>query len=476
LPQTFPERVSVQAFVDDQPLARYHWRIFTLCALCLVFDGFDAQAMGFVAPGVRESLHLPAASLGPIFSASLVGMLFGALVLGILADRIGRRPVLIVALAFCGLTMVVTAGAQSAQQLLAARFMTGLGLGTLLPTALAMTAEFSPKRYRSTIVMLMSLGLVSGAVVGGVLASWVVPAFGWQAVFLLAGVVSLIGALALLLLMPESIQFLAATERAPFERTTRVARALSGDLTLARLHWFSERAADTQAGDADARVSRLFRNGYALTTFSLWLLNFANLLDLYFLSNWLPTLLKEAGLPLRTAVIASAVLQAGGIPATVLLGFWTRRVALGRLLIGNFIAGALAMAVIGSVVNSSVPLLFAAIFVSGFCVVGGQSGVNALGAQCYPARIRSTGMGWASGIGRFGSVAGPILGGALLALGWGVRPVFFGAALAGALSVAAVLLLGLGARVIRAAGVTAGVDDVGEVAPASASRTPVPPL
>jgi AAHS family 4-hydroxybenzoate transporter-like MFS transporter len=464
LPQISPGWTGVQAFVDAQPLTRHHLRIFTLCALCLIFDGFDAQAMGYVAPALRESLHLPAASLGPIFSASLLGMLIGALALGMLADRIGRRPVLIVALAFCGATMGVTAGAHTVQQLLAVRFMTGLGLGTLLPTALAVTSEFSPVRYRATVVMLMSLGFVSGAGVGGALASWVIPVFGWQAVFLLAGGASLLGALALLLLMPESIQFLAATEAAPYERTTRVARALSGDATLSGLNWFNERSTHAAASAGEARLSRLFTQGYALTTFSLWLLNFANLLDLYFLSNWLPTLLKQAGLPLKIAVIASAVLQAGGIPATVALGFWAKRAELRRLLLANFIVGALGMAIIGIAVKSSVPLLFVAIFVSGFCVVGGQSGVNALGAQCYPAGVRSTGMGWASGVGRLGSVAGPIVGGALLALGWGVRPVFFGAALAGALSAVAVLLLSLGARVVHVVGDGSAAVDATEVA------------
>jgi AAHS family 4-hydroxybenzoate transporter-like MFS transporter len=427
----------------------YHLRIFALCASCLIFDGFDAQAMGYIAPSLREALHLPAASFGLIFSASLFGMLVGALVLGMLADRLGRRSVLIAALAFCGATMAATAAAHTTPQLLAARFATGLGLGTLLPTALAMTSEFSPARQRATIVMLMSLGFVSGASLGGALASWVIPHWGWQAVFLLGGGASLSGALALLLLMPESIQFLALTESAPYARTTRVARRLSGDRTLGALSWLGEPPGHTLSPSGDRRWIQLFRHGYAPTTLLLWLLNFANLLDLYFLSNWLPTLLKQANLPLKTAVLASAVLQAGGIPATVLLGFLTKRVDVTRLLLANFIVGALGMAVIGMAVQSSVPLLFAAIFVSGFCVVGGQSGVNALGTQCYPAQIRSTGMGWASGIGRLGSVAGPIAGGALLSLGWGVQPVFFGAALAGALSVVAVLLLGLLASAAR---------------------------
>ena len=440
--------LGVQAFVDALPLNRYHWLVFSLCALCLIFDGFDAQAMGYVAPALRESLGLSASSLGPIFSASLFGMLIGALSLGMLADRVGRRPVLIGALAFCGMTMCATAYIETAQQLLAARFVTGLGLGTLLPTALAMTSEFSPGRNRATITMLMSLGFVSGAAIGGAIASFVIPHLGWQGVFTLAGGASLVTSLIMLRWLPESIQFLAATETAAFPRTTRVARALARDPALPEQTWFSEKHSNA-ASNVKHGWSQLFKNGYAVTTFILWLLNFANLLDLYFLSNWLPTLLKESGLPLKVAMIGSAVLQSGGIPATILLSLLSKRIKLTHLLIGNFIIGAISMAVIGIAVKSSVPLLFVAIFFAGFCVVGGQSGVNAMGAYCYPTAMRTTGMGWANGIGRFGSVAGPIVGGALLSLDFGVQTVFFAAAMAGVISITALFFLGYGRAGVR---------------------------
>jgi AAHS family 4-hydroxybenzoate transporter-like MFS transporter len=448
--QSLQEPMGVQAFVDAQPLNRYHWLVFGLCALCLVFDGFDAQAMGYVAPALREGLGLSPSSLGPIFSASLFGMLIGALSLGMLADRIGRRPVLIGSLAFCGLVMCLTAYVETGPQLLAMRFITGLGLGTLLPTALAMTSEFSPQRSRHTITMLMSLGFVSGAAIGGVIASHIIPLVGWQGVFVLAGGASLITALVMLRWLPESIQFLASNEGGSFQRTMRVARSLSRDPAMANRSWFSEKDIPAEAdGKTGHGLSYLFKNGFAVTTFMLWLLNFANLLDLYFLSNWLPTLLKESGLPLKTAMIGSAVLQSGGIPATILLSLLSKRIKLTHLLIGNFIIGAISMAVIGFTVNSSVPLLFVAIFFAGFCVVGGQSGVNAMGAYCYPTAMRTTGMGWANGIGRLGSVTGPIVGGALLSLDMGVHTVIFAAALVGAFSIIALVVLGFGRGGVR---------------------------
>ncbi|RXZ38451.1 MFS transporter [Oxalobacteraceae bacterium CAVE-383] len=447
--QSLQEPMGVQAFVDAQPLNRYHWLVFGLCALCLVFDGFDAQAMGYVAPALRESLGLGASALGPIFSASLVGMLIGALTLGMLADRIGRRPVLIGSLAFCGLVMCGTVYVQTAPQLLAMRFITGLGLGTLLPTALAMTSEFSPQRSRHTITMLMSLGFVSGAAIGGVIASHIIPFVGWQGVFLLAGGASLVTALVMLRWLPESIQFLAANEGGAFQRTMRVARSLSRDKALANRSWFSEKDVPGEEGKSSHGLSHLFKNGYAVTTFMLWMLNFANLLDLYFLSNWLPTLLKESGLPMKTAIIGSAVLQSGGIPATILLSLLSKRIKLTHLLIGNFIIGAISMAVIGMAVNSNVPLMFVAIFFAGFCVVGGQSGVNAMGAYCYPTAMRTTGMGWANGIGRLGSVTGPIVGGALLSLDMGVHTVIFAAALVGIFSITALFVLGFGRGGVR---------------------------
>jgi len=438
--------VGVQSFVDSQRFRAYHYGVFALCVLGLLFDGFDVQSMGFVAPAMRADMGFAASALGPVFSASLFGMLIGALIFGSLADRIGRRPVLIGALALCGVAMCYCSTATSLHEVMIVRFITGLGLGTMLPTSLAVASEIAPSRYRSVVVMLMSLGFVGGAALGGAIAAHLIPAHGWRSVFVFAGVGSLISAVVQLLWLPEPLQFIVESSGGgELPRAMKVARKLSGDRTLPDFVWQSERMLESKVA-ASRSIAEPFREGYAATTLLLWVINFANLLDLYLMSSWLPTLLSQAKLPLQTAVIASTVLQSGGVPATLLLSVLSRYIRLTSIMVVNFLIGTAAMITIGFAVHASVPLLFVAIFLAGFCVVGGQSGVNALGAYYYPTTMRAAGMGWASGIGRFGSVSGPLFGGMFLILGWGPEAVFFGAASAGLLGMLATFVLQWRAR------------------------------
>jgi len=386
----------------------FHLGIFVLCAFGLLFDGYDVQAIGFVAPALTRDWGITKAALGPLFSANLFGMLIGAPLLGSLADKIGRRPILIGALAGCGVLMLLSSRATSLHELMLLRFCTGLGLGALLPTSLAVASEFSPWKNRAIVVMMMSLGFVCGAAIGGAVSAHLIPVYGWRSVFVFAGSGSILAAAIQFFWLPES--------RKPLSKTPEGVIPEEG-------------------------LKPLFRRNYILITLLIWLANFANLLDLYLLSSWLPTLLSEAKLPFRTAVLATSVFQSGGVPATILISLLAKRIKFTWLVLANFFIGSISMIGIGLAVNSSVPLLFVAIFLAGFCVVGGQSGVNALGAYYYPSRMRAAGMGWASGIGRFGSAAGPIFAGLIVAMQVGTEAVFYGAALAGVLGFVCMIAL-----------------------------------
>jgi AAHS family 4-hydroxybenzoate transporter-like MFS transporter len=385
-----------------------HLGVLVLCAFGLLFDGFDVQAIGFVAPALIKDWGMTKAALGPLFSANLFGMLIGAPLLGSLADKIGRRPILVGALVGCGVLMLLSSRATSLQELMVLRFCTGLGLGALLPTSLAVASEFSPWKNRAIVVMMMSLGFVCGAAIGGAVSAHLIPVYGWGSVFLFAGCGSIVAGAIQFFWLPES--------RKPMSKTPEGVIPEEG-------------------------LKPLFRRNYILITLLLWLVNFANLLDLYLLSSWLPTLLAEAKLPFRTAVLATSVFQSGGVPATILISILARRIKFTWLVLANFFIGSISMIGIGVAVGSSVPLLFVAIFLAGFCVVGGQSGVNALGAYYYPSRMRAAGMGWASGIGRFGSAAGPIFAGLIVATHMGTEAVFYGAALAGVLGFVCMIAL-----------------------------------
>jgi len=438
---------ELHALIEAQPLRGYHFVVFGLCVFALMLDGFDAQTMGYVAPALKAQLHLAPADLGRIFSASLAGMLIGAISLGMLADRFGRRPVLVGALMWCGVLISLTATVHTVPWLLTLRLLTGIGLGTLMPTLLALTSEYCPTRSRATVVMFVSTGFIIGATIGGLIAAALIPRFGPAAVFLCGGLASMVCALVLWSWLPESLQFLARSDAPPVEKIGRILSRFG--LSGSHANALANRGPQTRQDKALSHWSTLFRGNLRTVTFLLWLVNFANLLDLYFLSNWLPTLLKSDGLPLAIAIAGSTALQSGGLPGSILLGVLARRFRIERVLLGNFLVGSVAIASIGATVHMGKPFLFTAIFVAGLCVVGGQSAINALCAHCYTPAIRSTGMGWASGVGRLGSVAGPLIGGLMVAVHWGAQDIMMGAAISGLAATSAVFALGQGTRIER---------------------------
>ena len=375
------------------------------------------------------------ASLGPVFGAGLFGMLLGSLLLTPVGDRFGRRPVLIASTFFFALCMLLTTQVTSIDQLLLLRFITGLGLGSIMPNAMALVGEFSPRGSRVTRMMLVSCGFTVGAAVGGFVSAALIPAFGWRAVFVVGGLVPAALGLAMLLWLPESIQFLVLRKRG----ATHVAR------WLRKLQPGLQISADSQVvvqepGNDGMPVAELFRAGRAGVTLLLWLISFMNLINLYFLSNWLPTLIKDAGYSTGTAVLIGTSLQVGGILGTLTLGWFINRFGFTRVLGSCFVTACVFIALIGHVATMPA-LLLLCVVIAGFCVVGGQPAVNALAGTYYPTALRSTGIGWALGIGRIGSVLGPLIGGQLIALQWANSALFMAAAVPAIISALTVLRL-----------------------------------
>ncbi|WP_248321387.1 MFS transporter [Caballeronia sp. Sq4a] len=413
--------IDVERALGDAHRPAFHFMLLALCGLCLVIDGFDAQAMGYVAPAVIAEWGVPKSALGPVFSASLFGMLLGALGLSVLADRIGRRPVLIGATLFFGLTMIATAFTHSLPVLTALRFVTGLGLGCIMPNAMALVGEFSSTQHRVKRMMLVSCGFTLGAALGGFLSAALIPSLGWRSVFWVGGAVPLVLALAMFVGLPESLQFLVlkgheARARAWLAKFDPSLRIDSTTRLIVR-----------EKGGEGAPVAELFRSGRAPVTLILWSISFMNLIDLYFLSNWLPTVMRDAGYSPGMAVLVGTLLQTGGVLGTLLLGWFIERFGFVRVLLGCFCVGALCVGVIGGVAHVQM-WLFVAVFAAGFCIVGGQPAVNALAGHYYPTTLRSTGIGWSLGIGRVGSVIGPLVGGQMIALGWSNVELFHAAA------------------------------------------------
>lgn len=376
--------------------------MFIVCALLLIVDGFDAQAIGYVAPLLREQWALSPDQLGPVFAAGLAGMVVGSLLLSLVADRVGRRPVLIFTAFFCAVVTWATGHASSVEQLLVIRFVNGIALGGMMPNILALVSDFSPEKRRSQLLMIMACFYSAGAALGGVLAAWLLHIVGWPAIFHGTAVLAGLIGIAAWRVLPESPHFGRSA-------TQQQATTTSDD------------------GPQDRGVAALLRKPRTIPTLLLWLMHFMNLAVLYLLSSWLPLVAKDSGLPLREAVLAGAALQAGSVLGAFGLGALISRHGFYRVLVPSYVVGGLAIATLAFAMQSPAAAVLVA-FIAGFCALGGLNGINALAASSYPSSLRSTGVGWALGIGRLGSILAPVLGGTLLAMQWAPRSLLILAA------------------------------------------------
>jgi MFS transporter, AAHS family, 4-hydroxybenzoate transporter len=412
--------IDVIDFIDNRPVGGFHIRLLLTCAAVLFLDGFDTQAMGYVAPALAKEWGLGKAALGPVFSTGLFGLMIGALVFGPLADRIGRKTIIIGSTLAFGLGALVTAAVQDVNTLLIVRFLTGLGLGGAMPNVIAMTSEFNPHRRRATMVMITFCGFSVGAALGGLLAADLIPRFGWRSVFIVGGVAPLVMVPLLALRLPESVRFLALKGNA----SARVADLLR--LIDPKAAFAANTAFVVQESHLTGLpVAHLFREGRTAVTLLLWVVFFMSLLDLYFLANWLPTVLNDLGASVPQAVVIGSMLQVGGVVGTFALGSLIDRFSFRALALVYF-AAVFAIGAIGQLGHSTA-LVTVAIFAAGFCIVGGQIAANALAASFYPTSVKATGVGWALGIGRIGSIVGPIVGGVLLEQKWSAASVFVAA-------------------------------------------------
>jgi len=326
---------------------------------------------------------------------------------GPLADRIGRRPVLIVCPLIFGLGALLTTTGSSENSLIVFRLLTGFGMGGAMPNTIALTAEYMPKRSRASAVMIMFCGFSIGAAAVGWVAAAIMPSFGWQAVFVVGGILPCLITVLVLAYLPESIRFLV---RKPGGET-RAARYLSKIAPDAPLTGGLVLAEEPSHGGNV--VTQLFVGGRYRVTVLLWVMFFANLLDLYFIASWLPTIMKGAGVPEGRAILISTLLQVGGLVGAIVLGKVLDRHLSFRLLAVVYVIAAVCVFLIGESGASSVWLIVT-VFAAGFGVIGAQFGANAIAAEVYPTAMRSTGVGWAFGIGRVGSILGPTLGASLV--------------------------------------------------------------
>ncbi|MFM0060944.1 MFS transporter [Paraburkholderia phytofirmans] len=386
----------------------------------MLVDGFDIQVITYVAPVLTHALGVERSMLGPVFSSGLVGTTLGALLFGALGDRIGRKLTLcscMLIFAVCSLGTVTASGIGS---LMVWRFVSGLGLGGLTPLTVAYAAEFCPERFKVTAAMITTSGYAIGAAGGGLLAAYLIPTFGWRSVFLLGGIAPLFILLAIVVLLPQSI-----VDLARWGRSDLVARAVKRLAPAV----FIEPTAQVSLGDKETGfpVGRLFTEGRTPRTIVLWVMFFTNILSLYFMVSWLPTIAHTSGIGLSDSVRAAAIMQVGSVLGTLSLAGLVRKVDTFKMIGIGLGAGAVTLVLLAFAGNSVIYFTTVAFF-AGFFVIGTQTGANAVSAFAYPPSLRSTGVGWALGIGRTGAILGPTLGGLLMAIGWPTRDLLLVAA------------------------------------------------
>jgi len=449
--------VRIADVIDRARVGRLQISLFVLCAACLILDGFDVQVVGYVAPTIFQEWGVPRSVLGNVLAAGNFGVLLGSLIFTMVADKVGRRPVLVTGTFFFSVLTIATSYSQDVTQLLWLRFISGLGLGCIIPQATALVGEFSPRRSRVTLMMCITVGFTLGAAIGGFVAAWLIPNFGWRSVFLFGGTVPFAIAIAMAWGLPESLQFL-AVRKVKRAELTRWLRQLDPSLPIGD----GTAYVANEGSKAGVPLMHLFRDGRTGFTLLLWVVNFMNITILYSLSNWLPTVVTGMGYPTQTAVLVGTVLQVGGTIGTFGLAWLIARRGFVPVLAVTFAIATVSIALIGQP-GISLALLTAIVFIAGWCVVGGQPGLNALSGTYYPTYLRSTGVGAGLGVGRAGGILGPYIGGVLLAQQWSSQQLFWAAALPAVIST--ITIAAMGAMVGSALGRRAEQAPAGDAAP-----------
>lgn len=430
--------LDVQSFINAQPLSTYQWRIVLLCFLIVFLDGLDTAAMGFIAPALTQDWGIDRASLGPVMSAALIGMVFGALGSGPMADRFGRKGVLVTAVFLFGLFSLISAFSANLEQLLVLRFLTGLGLGAAMPNATTLLSEYTPERLKSLLVTSMFCGFNLGMASGGFVSAKMIPAFGWHSLLLLGGLLPLLLAVVLLLWLPESARFLVVRNKGADRVRQVLAPIAPGEVAVAS--GFSVPEQKTVQSRNVFQV--IFSGTYSAGTLLLWLTYFMGLVIVYLLTSWLPTLMRDSGASMEQAAFIGALFQFGGVLSAVGVG-WAMDRFNPHKVIGIFylLAGGFAYCVGQSL--GEVTLLATLVLLAGMCVNGAQSAMPSLAARFYPTQGRATGVSWMLGIGRFGAILGAWIGATLLGLGWNFEQVLTALVVPAAIATTAVVIKGL---------------------------------
>lgn len=428
-------QLDINTVVDKAKFTAFHWNVLIWCLLIIIFDGYDLVIYGVALPLLMQQWSLTAVQAGLLASTALFGMMFGAMSFGTLSDKIGRKKTIMICVAiFSGFTFL-GAFASSPVEFGVLRFIAGLGIGGVMPNVVALMTEYAPKRIRSTLVALMFSGYAIGGMTSALLGAWLVADYGWKIMFYIA----IIPFLALPIIwkcLPESLMFL--TKKGEQKHIAEIVQKIAPEqqVTVATQFVAAEVATTDQAP-----LRALFQQGRSFSTFMFWIAFFMCLLMVYALGSWLPKLMIQAGYSLGASMIFLFALNIGGMVGAIGGGVLADKFHLKPVLSIMFAVGAVALIMLGF--NSPQLVLYTLIAIAGAATIGSQILLYTFVAQFYPATVRSTGMGWASGIGRIGAIVGPVLTGALLTFQLPHQMNFLMIAIPGVIAAAAIFMVNL---------------------------------
>ncbi|MGC1523759.1 MAG: MFS transporter [Steroidobacteraceae bacterium] len=408
--------------VDGQKFGRFNINLLVWSFLAMLADGFDLAGLASVAPELARTWHVAPRAFAPAFSAGLFGILFGAPLLGRAGDRFGRKTLIVAGCVIFSLGTLATVLATNLGHVVALRVLTGIGIGGLMPNAIALNSELAPKRLRALLIVLMFTGITAGAGIPGLVQAWLIPHYGWQVMFWIGGLTPLIVAACLLLALPESVKFLALNPHRRAEFLTTV-RSLRRDLAIAADAQFI--VAHAVPGNGLA-MKAIFGGPLAWITPLLWVCFASALMANFCINSWLPLIFEGSGLTAKQSGIATSLYHTGGTIGGLIVSLVLGRFGFTVIAL-LFLSATLAIAAIG-LPGLSYMAMVSAVALAGFCTLGAQFGNNAASGLLYPTAFRSSGVGWALGIGRLGSIGGPLIGGLLIGLKVPARQFFVFAA------------------------------------------------
>jgi MFS transporter, AAHS family, 4-hydroxybenzoate transporter len=399
--------VDVREVIDNAPFGAYQLLVVVLTLLVMMLDGYDILVLSFTAPALAKEMGRDVATFGPLFAAGFIALLVGSLIVSPFGDLWGRKGVMLGSMAvFIVFTFMPIIDPQYGH-ILVYRFLGGLGLAGVTPAGAAIVTEYAPRKYRGMVINILYSGFGVGAVLGGLAASRLIPVYGWQAGFWLGTILPLVLLPFVWWLVPESVEFLAATGK-HVGRIASILKRVDPRLALTGGESFTMPASPEKTGS----IKDLFTAGRGYGTVLLWIILFCALLDSSLMASWINAILNRGGMPADKAILSPVAHQLGGVLGTVAIALIIDRLG-ARLIAGTYLLAAISIGAVGYV-TGNVGLALAVVFLAGFFGVGSQFSTQSVSTVFYPVKIRSTGIGWALGLGRAGTVVGPLWVGALL--------------------------------------------------------------